>query len=150
MFPSLRRSTTDGIARNSQTRGVGLVFLRGPADGYLSREECEALTSVLKPISANQDCFFRFSDIPFYSRSGQPQLFRGMLDGVAEFQEDRRLGFEYWWPSDRSWCVCSDYDLHYTIIGGHNQLVSTLLRNRVLECIEVDPRTRIDVFAPMP
>ena len=125
-------------------------LLRGPRDGYLCREECEALASVLKSITGTQDCFFRFSDIPFYRRPSQPQLFRGALDGVAEFQEERRLGLEYWWPSDRSWCVCSHYDLHYTIIGGPSQLVSALLRNRVLECIEVTPQTRIDVFAPMP
>jgi hypothetical protein len=77
-------------------------------------------------------------------------LFRGTLDEVAESQKENRLGFEYWWPSDRSWCVCSDYDLHFTIIAGRSQLVSALLKHGVLECLEVNPRTRIDVFAPIP
>lgn len=125
-------------------------LLRGPAEGYLSQEECETLASALKAFTGNQDCFFRFSDIPFYARSGQPQLLRGTLDGVPELQKEKRLSLEYWWPSDRSWVVCSDYDLCFTIIGGRSQLVSALLRDRVLECVEVNLQTRIDVLAPIP
>lgn len=125
-------------------------LLSGPSDGHLSQEECETLVSVLKPFTAKQGCFFRFSDIPFYTRSGEPQLFRSELDEVSEFQIEKRLSFEYWWPSDRSWCVCSDYDLQFTIIGGRSQLVSALLLDRVLECVEVNLQTRMDVFAPMP
>ena len=82
--------------------------------------------------------------------SGKAQLFRGTLDAVCEFQKERHLCFEYWWPSDQSWCVCSDYDLPFTIIGGRPNLVSALLQDKVLECIQVTPQTRIDVFAPMP
>jgi len=125
-------------------------LLRGPDEGYLSQEECETLASILKTFTSNQGCFFRFSDIPFYARSGQAQLFSGTLDEVAEFQKEKRLSFEYWWPSDQSWCVCSDYDLCFTIIAGPRQLVSALLRHSVLECIEVKQQTRIDVFAPLP
>lgn len=125
-------------------------LLYGPSEGFLSQEECETLATVLKPFTDNQDCFFRFSDIPFYARSGQPQLFRGTLDRVSAFQNENRLSFEYWWPQDRSWCVCSDYDLCFTIIGGCSQLVSALLQNKVLECVEVNLHTRIDVFAPVP
>jgi hypothetical protein len=125
-------------------------LLSGPNDGYLSQEERETLASALKAFTGNQVCFFRFSDIPFYTRSGQPQLFSGNLDEVSEFQKENHFTFEYWWPADRSWVVCSEYDLHYTIIGGRSELVSALLRDCVLECIEVNLQTRIDVFAPMP
>jgi len=127
-------------------------FLRGPDDGYLSREECQALILTLKSVAGSEDCFFRFSDIPFYApvNSGKAQLFRGTVDAVCDFQEERRLCFEYWWPPDQSWCVCSDYDLPFTFIGGRPNLVSALLLNDVLECIQVTPQTRINVFAPMP
>ena len=124
-------------------------LLGGPSDGHLTQEECEALASLLKLFTLGQSCFFRFSDIPFYTREG-PQLFVGDLDEVAEIQNRERLTFEYWWPMDRSWCVCSDYDLQFTIVGGPTRLVSELLRDEVLECLEVTPDTRVDMFAPMP
>lgn len=127
-------------------------LLCGPDDGYLTEEECQRLASMLKSIEADEECFFRFSDIPFYAptESRKPQLFRGTLDGVSDFQKENRLGFEYWWPSSRSWCVCSDYDLKFTIIGGPTELISAFVLDDFLECIEVTPSTRIDPFAPMP
>jgi len=125
-------------------------LLTGPNDGHLNEEECERLASVLKDFTGSQDCFFRFSDIPFYAGPGQSTVFRGKLDEVSVFQKDKCLSFEYWWPSGRNWVVCSDYDLPFTIIGGPSQLVSALMRDTVLECVEVELRTRIDVFAPIP
>ena len=127
-------------------------LLHGPGDGGLNDEECQALTSRLESASHTEECFFRFSDIPFYApvNSEQRQLFRGPLDQVCDFQREKRLSFEYWWPRDRSWCVCSDYDLEFTIVAGRRTLVSELLKDKVLECIEVTHQTRVDVFAPMP
>lgn len=127
-------------------------LLSGPDDGWLADDECQALVSVLKAVTNAEECLFRFSDIPFYAtiNSEKPQLFRGALDRVCPFQKDRKLSFEYWWPSDRSWCVCSDYDLEFTIVAGGRTLVSKLLQDGVLECIEVTPQTRVDLFAPMP
>ncbi len=126
-------------------------LLKGPDDGWLSQEECQTLISMLKS-AGSEDCFFRFSDIPFYApiNSGKPQLFRGTLDAVCGFQKERGNCFEYLWPSDRSWCVCSDHDMTFTVIGGCRNLVSAFLSDGVLECIEVTPQTRIDIFAPMP
>jgi hypothetical protein len=127
-------------------------LLRGPDDGRLSDEEYQALISILNSATENKECLFRFSDIPFYApaNSTKPQLLRGTLDQVCDFQKENKLSFEYWWPSDRSWCVCSDYDLEFTIAAGSRRLVSKLLRNEVLECIEITLQTRVDHFAPMP
>lgn len=126
-------------------------LLYGPAEGSLTEEECRKLTSTMKSVEGNEECFFRFSDIPFYApvHSGKPQLFRSTLDAACDFQKERRLSFEYWWPFSRTWCVCSDYDLAFTIIGGTRKLISAILMDEFLECIEVTPRTRIDSFAPM-
>lgn len=127
-------------------------LLRGPDDCWLNQEECQSLASKLKSVTGSEDCFFRFSDIPFYAsaNAGKPQLFRGTLDSVSDFQKERRLCFEYWWPPDQSWCVCSDYDLKFTIVGGCGNLISTLLLDEVIECIEVESQTSIDPFVPMP
>jgi len=81
-----------------------------------------------------------------------PFLFRGTLEEIDEFPTGKRYRFgpEYWWPLDRSWCVCTDYDLTITVVGGSSQLVAALLSHSILECLEVTPRTRIDGLAPIP
>ncbi len=123
--------------------------LSGPDDGVLGGEECKELSSILMPLTNSEQCFFRFSDIPFIS-SGKPQLVKGALSEVCAFPKAPAPGFEYWWPPDHNWCVCSDYDLAFTIVGGARKLTSALLGSKVLECIEVGLRNRIDSLAPMP
>ena len=124
-------------------------LLSGPGEGGLDGEGCAELASTLELFANGEECFFRFSDIPFIN-SVEPKLFKGALNEVCGFLKGKYFGFEYWWPPDRSWCVCSDYDLHFSFVGGSRKLVSALLASRVLECIEVTPETRVDVFAPMP
>ena len=125
-------------------------FLCGSIDGR--RKECIALVSILTRVTNDSDCFFRFSDIPFYvkARENEPKSFTGRLNEVCAFQQDKKLDFEYWWPPDHSWCVCSDYDLSVTIVAGNEQLTSALLANDILECIQATAQTRVDPFVPMP
>jgi hypothetical protein len=91
--------------------------------------------------------------MPFID-TGKPLLFHGALGELGEFMKSGAYQFspEYWWPPDRTWCVCSDYDLHltFTVVGGSNKLISALLMSDVLECLEVKPQTRVDSFAPIP
>jgi hypothetical protein len=126
-------------------------FLSGPGEGELSEEECWELASALTPFTDTGPCFFRFAEIPFIG-TDKALVFKGSLNEVCGFLTGPGKGysFEYWWPADRSWCVCSDYDLKFTVVGGSKTLISALLRSHVLECLEVNPQTRIDSFAPMP
>src|ERR1035438_5470718 len=126
-------------------------FLSGPSDGWLCEEECGELVSVLNECTDGNDCFFRFSEWLLYGQ-GKPLFFRGSLDELNEFRKTSgyKIGPEYWWPRSRNWCVCSDYDHTFTIVGGSKELISTLLTNDILECLEVTPLTRIDYFVPMP
>lgn len=126
-------------------------FLRGPGDGNLDAEEISELRSILLPFTGKQDCFFRFSEIPFVV-TGKPILFCGVLAELGTFLTDGNYRFtpEYWWPADRSWCLCSDYDLMFTIVGGSKNLISEVLKNATLEALEVTPQTRIDNYAPLP
>lgn len=41
-------------------------------------------------------------------------------DEVRTFLTEGKYRFtpEYWWPTDCSWCLCSDYDLMFTVVGG--------------------------------
>jgi len=126
-------------------------FLR-PGKQWPAGEECGALVSALKIVGTKDECFLRFSDIPFIGKA-KPPLFKGALEEVCSFLREpphRVGGFEYWWPTDRNWCVCADYDLDRTIVGGSRKLISALLTDSVLECIEVTTRTRIDPFVPLP
>jgi len=126
-------------------------FLCGPDDGNLNVKELSAMLSVLRPFAKNQDSFFRFSEIAFIA-TDKPIHFCGSLDELSTFLTDGKYQFtpEYWWPADHSWCVCSDYDLAFTIVAGSKELVSGVLNDATLEAIQVSPQTRVDSNAPMP
>lgn len=126
-------------------------FLGGPDDGSLNAEELSAVLSALQPFTGNQDSFFRFSEIAFIA-TDRPIHFCGTLDELSTFlaNGEYQLTPEYWWPADHSWCVCSDYDLTFTIVAGSKELVSAVLNDATLEALQVTPQTRIDGYAPMP
>jgi hypothetical protein len=136
--------------RKKLEEGCWPRFLR-PGGVWPIGDECQELVSILHPFTEGRSCFFRFSDIPFIGK-GKPPLFRGSVDEVSGFLKAGTYGcaFEYWWPSDHTWCVCSDFDLDVTVVGGPGKLISDLLTSDVLECIELSSRTRVDPFAPMP
>ena len=39
-----------------------------------------------------------------------------------------RLCPNLWWPDDRAWCVASEIDLDYTLVGGPDELCVELVR----------------------
>ena len=126
-------------------------LLAGPDDAGLNGEELSALLSVLQPVAGKQDCFFRFSEISFIG-TDKPIQFCEPLDDLSIFLATGRYQFtpEYWWPADHSWCVCSDYDLTFTIVAGSKELISGVLNDATLEALQITTRTRIDSYAPMP
>jgi hypothetical protein len=137
--------------RKRLAEGCWPRFLRGPDEGLLDAEECAEVASVLRPFTGIGECFFRFAEIPLLG-TDRPLLFSGALDHLGELIESGAYQFspEYWWPGSRKWCVCSDYDLEFTVVGGSRELTSALLASDVLECLEVTPLTRVDSFAPIP
>jgi hypothetical protein len=126
-------------------------FLLGPDDGLLRAEEFPALLSVLQPFAGNRDAFFRFSEIAFIA-THKPIQFCGTLEELPAFLTSRKSQFtpEYWWSADHSWCVCSDYDLTFTVVAGSKELISRVSNEPDLEALQVTPQTRIDFRAPMP
>jgi hypothetical protein len=125
-------------------------FLIGPGAGFLNAEELSEFVSILGPFTNSQDCFFRFSEIAFIA-TDKPILFAGALNELPAFLAERKDQFtpEYWWPSDHSWCLCSDFDLDFTFVGGSKNLISSVLKNTTLEALEVTLRTRVDNYAPI-
>jgi hypothetical protein len=126
-------------------------LLVGPGEGCLNASELAEVSSILGNFTHDQDCFFRFSEIAFIA-TGKQIVFRGVLEELSQFLTEGKyqLTPEYWWPSDRGWCLCSDYDLDFTFVGGPKELISSLLDNKILEVLEVTSETRVDSFAPIP
>jgi hypothetical protein len=126
-------------------------FLCGPGQGTLNTKEILAVLSLLRAVTGEQECFFRFAEWT-YIGTNEPILFRGALEQLPTFLVEKNKQFtpEYWWPSDRSWCLCSEYDLDFTFVGGSRDLISAVLKDAILESLEVTSRTRIDSLAPMP
>jgi len=137
--------------RASMEPGCWPRFLLGPAEGNLCAEELSEVLSLLVPFTGKQDCYFRFFQHTFLDE-GKPFLFCGLLDELGAFLTEGKFQFtpEYWWPTDHRWCLCSDYDLMFTLVGGSRDLISAMLKNAILEALEVTPQTRIDDYAPMP
>jgi hypothetical protein len=126
-------------------------FLRGPDDGNLNPEEFSEALSVLRAFSGSQDCLFRFSQWGI-GKKKKPLTLRGTLNELAPFLGEKSYRFtpEYWWPTDRSWCLCSEFDLKFTVVGGSADLICAILNNATLEALEVTPQTRIDNAVPIP
>lgn len=134
--------------------GWCLSHLLGPPDPVAREQERSELISHLSQRTSSELCLFRFSDIPFYPtpHESSPRLFSGTLDEVKDLPKSGpySCGPEYWWPNTREWCVCSDYDLQATIVGGSGDLIASVLKSNVLESLEVTTCTRVDPLAPMP
>lgn len=49
-------------------------------------------------------------------------------------------GPNLWWPEDRAWCVASEIDLDYTLVGGTEELIGELMgASRATRVTENDP-----------
>ncbi len=125
-------------------------YVSGPDEGILEEREATALISILSASSASSSCYFRFAEMA-YIGTDKPLLYSGQLEQLQRFlkETDRQFTPEYWWPEDRSWCVCSDYDLPFTVVGGTTGLIDSVLANTDLESIRVTPDTRVDYRAPI-
>lgn len=124
-------------------------YLMGPGEGSLDYATCERLARLLEPFTDESGCFFYWWFLATTDWNGGDLLYQGRLrDILGTFSWDTvRLNPTYWWPSDRSWCVCSDYDLTFTLVAGSNELVATLIGDAVLECVRVSGDSRVDDWA---
>jgi len=124
-------------------------FIYGPNDGWLDAEEGKSLVAILRQLTADGAIYLRMAEIPLVGTE-TPLLYKGHFDDVLKLLQTERSNMlpEYWWPSDHAWCVCSDYDLTFTLVGGSSELCQRLLDDDVLECVEVRPETRVDYRSP--
>jgi len=112
-------------------------YLAGPYEGTLDEESCRRLIEILTPLTGTQKCFFYYDLIA--TRSLETRLYSGRLDEVlSTFQIEGAHGTpSYWWPEDRTWCVCTDSDLTYTILGGSGDLTRVVDGDAILESVRL-------------
>ena len=67
-----------------------------------------------------------------------------VVEWVDEHQTTAVPTPELMWPEDRSWIVCTDYDLLSTYLATDSALARDLVQDPGLEVIEVSRDTRID------
>jgi hypothetical protein len=145
-----QRHLSDEWFRSVLEPGCWPRYISGPDGGILEERSAATLISILGASSASSNCYFRFAEIP-YVGTDEPLLYSGQLERLLQFlkETDRQFTPEYWWPADRSWCVCSDYDLPFTIVAGSKRLIDSILTKADLESIQVTPDTRVDYRAPI-
>jgi hypothetical protein len=140
---------TDDWFRAVIEAGCWPRLIYGPDDGWLNGEEASALLQVLGRATVAEAIYLRMAEIPLIVTE-IPLLYEGCFEDVVTLlrSEQTSMQPEYWWPPDRAWCVCSDYDLTFTMVGASDEVCQELLEDKALECIEVKPETRVDFRSP--
>ena len=72
-------------------------------------------------------------------------VYRGAVADLLEVQRGVwQLTPEYAWPDSHVWCISTDRDSHYSLVGGSADLIRGILDHPNLESTSVDPSTRLD------
>ncbi|MFD2638646.1 hypothetical protein [Piscibacillus salipiscarius] len=124
-------------------------------EGSLDEKSCYELTSVLMPFTDQGQCHFYYdilklvNEVPDLQDYKDGLLYNGLLSNVLKvYNSGNRAGLgspTYLWDNERSWCLYTDYDSDFSILGGNEKLAMKLLNNPTLECIQIDLNTRVDV-----
>ena len=124
-------------------------YLIGPEDGRPDENTCrEILRSVCTTTSDSafsQRCYFHY-DREATVEWDSELLFEADLGDVFEISslEQVQRSPTHWWPIDRSWFVCSDRSLAFTLVGAADEIIDALVANEELECVPVTENTRVD------
>lgn len=95
------------------------------------------------PEDAGQKALLERWDAPKFSIPGRDLLlFSGSLhDAMESFYEPMGApSFQtayFWWPDDRAWFVATEIDFDSTYIGGSRACIDALVRDDLLEALEV-------------
>lgn len=139
---------TKEISTNTFSQIYGSLprYIIASDEGNMEINLVEELVKILKPLTDEQKCYFHYYFLKTEDWYGGDLLFSGKLEDVFNLYDLNGLRGSptYWWAEDKSWCLCTDYDLDFSLIGGNKKIIDELLSNTELECIEVDINTRID------
>ncbi|TFB23888.1 hypothetical protein E3U55_03480 [Filobacillus milosensis] len=122
-------------------------------EGTTDENTLQELFSVLKPLTNQEQCYFQYDVLKIINEFHDFQefehglLYYGNLDDVlSTYHMGDFLGVgspTYWWAEDKSWCIHTDYDSDFSLVGGNKELIDELLSHNKLECLEVELKTKI-------
>lgn len=119
-------------------------------EGSMDKETLHEFVSVIKPFT-KRPCYFQYHLLKinnYKENHGNGHMYQGELEDVFKLYEMGELiefgSPSYWWGEDKSWCLYTDYDFDFSVVGGSKEVIDALLGNNELECIEVDLHTRLD------
>ena len=124
--------------------------MQAPREGTLDAETCMAVIEILEAHTRAEHCYFyytgvsaNYSDEEGFAR----QLYRGTARDVLEFEGMAAVNAtpEYWWPEDRAWCVHTDWDTAFTLIGGPEAAMEDLARHPEIESLRLEATSRVDL-----
>lgn len=122
--------------------GSWAVAIEAPPEGSLDGESLEALISILatqSPEGQDTQCFAFYASLPA-GDFDNVHLWSGRLGQIPDLIDDQGGPYRFsptnFWPTDRSWFVWTDYDLQATKVSGDRALITALLAERRLECLE--------------
>jgi hypothetical protein len=138
-----------GMFVNSFPGGRWPARLQAPREGTLETETCMAVIEILEAHTRSEYCCFyytgvsaNYSDEEGFAR----QLYKGTARDVLEFEVLAAVNAtpEYWWPEDRAWCVHTDWDAAFTLIGGAAAAMEELGQHPEIESVRVEAESRVD------
>ncbi|TBO61651.1 hypothetical protein EYS09_00230 [Streptomyces kasugaensis] len=138
LLPSYRSAPDGRTADRSWPTGI-----EPPTEGSLDRETWNRLITILlayAPAGANTRCLAHFSPLTmgalFVDRGHV--LTGGLGDALALYDLDEPdFSPANLWPQDRSWIVCTDYDLWGTKVVGPTELIDALVGDTELEAVRL-------------
>ncbi|MEV7511874.1 hypothetical protein AB0O57_28365 [Streptomyces sp. NPDC091201] len=155
-WAELARRTGDPVAAGGRPPGHGSfpslaaaaggwpVGITAPSEGSLDRADWNRLVDLLtahSPQGPATRCFAYYTPLVCGAedfenlcvRTGRLQDAKALYDHPdAEFSGPTNL-----WSHDRSWVVCTDYDLWATKVAGPAPLVESLLADREIEAVRL-------------
>ena len=118
-----------------------LVF---PEEGSLEKFEMLELIEILSDFCLDVNCYFYYDQLVFGDFDNE-HLYKGEISKLIDLYKS--LPWEtspsYIWSDKKDWCLNTDYDLTFTVIGCNDALAEKLLSSEVLETIEVSTNSNV-------
>jgi hypothetical protein len=114
-----------------------------PTEGSLDRETWAGLVDVLiehSPAGPRTPCLAYYSPATLGFHDLQNPVVRaGHLSDAESLYDDPEIDFSpsNFWAEDRSWCLCTDYDLWGTKVAGPPPLIEALLSDVEIEALRL-------------
>ncbi|MFO1443645.1 hypothetical protein KDN24_10555 [Bacillus sp. Bva_UNVM-123] len=132
---------TNSISSRDFFRSLGgypryMVF---PDEGSMELNEVGKIVSVLQPFTQGEKCYFYYDLLKTVNIDpvANGYLYFGDLKDLIDLSKQPHGSATYWWNQSKTWCLYTDYDLDYSIVGGKKEVIESLLSDDSLECIEI-------------